>query len=206
MNEVDWNEIFKPLIDHITGYFKDNDKGPGGTLFSDETLRDLNKLITSVNKDYKEYWKNEMYDGSQEQFLSAFKINANYDEIMDCVRSLIDISDNVSDEPDFGRGVLKIEVEPNIGNSTSDIVDEIIEVHSKLKMLECDFVIYLCNNKYIENSGLKIRLDRSENSDVVKSRLDNTNWKRFSGSLNIITNMVKIYVFIYNKETSSFVL
>ena len=82
-NPVDWDEIFKPLIEHIENNLQSKVQGPGSDVFTSKTKALLDEFIDQVEEDYKDYFQYEIHDGSQESFLQAFNINVDYRDIMD---------------------------------------------------------------------------------------------------------------------------
>jgi len=77
-NPVDWEEIFKPLIEHIESNLQSKVQGLGSAVFTSKTKSLLDEFIDQVEEDYKDYFQYEIYDGSQESFLQAFDINVIY--------------------------------------------------------------------------------------------------------------------------------
>jgi hypothetical protein len=106
MNPVDWEEIFKPLIDHIEDYY--NVPSPGDSLFSKLTLKKLASLMESINEDYKEYWRNVIYDGSQDMFLQTFEIDLDWNKFVDITRVIEDNCRNVEEESDYRSGKINV--------------------------------------------------------------------------------------------------
>ena len=142
INPVDWDEVFKPLIEHIESNLKSNVPPPGEGVFSKGTKKALLDLIDCITEDYKEYYKDVIDDGSQESFLSAFSININYQEMMDCLQELIDESGDVEDNPNWEAGCIQIDIfEPK--QSMDQLSKDIKEAFHKLKMLKTNFQIVL---------------------------------------------------------------
>ena len=57
MNDVDWEEIFKPLIDHIEGNLAANVPSPGQGIFSTKTkskLEDFIDLVVYLNNQHEQ--------------------------------------------------------------------------------------------------------------------------------------------------------
>jgi hypothetical protein len=162
VNPVDWDEIFKPLIEHIEGNLKSKVPYPGEGVFSDKTKGYLDELIDSITKDYVEYYQNVIDDGSQESFLNAWGINCDYKDIIDCVQPLLDNSDDVEDNPNWDGGYVCIEVNKIKYKQMSEFLEDIEDIHLKLKMLKTGYKIVingtsgLSNNFYIKDTDTDI--------------------------------------------------
>ena len=191
INPVDWDETFKPLIDHITGDLISDNRGPGNSLFSDETLSSLKSLMTSVNKDYKEYFREVVYDGSQEHFLGTFKINVKHEEIFDCIQSLMDNADETQDIGDFDSGTFVIDMSVFSYKNFDDFFSDISDTHSKLEMLQCDYLISVMTKTNNSGGYSQENLFKGDKSHSKKE-----NWN--PEIINLLNN---ITVVIYNKET-----
>ena len=81
VNPVDWDEIFKPLIEHIDSNLKDNTPPPSEGIFSNRTKSALDQLIDAITEDYGEYYVNNIDDGSEESFFNAYSINTNQQDV-----------------------------------------------------------------------------------------------------------------------------
>lgn len=191
INPVDWDEVFKPLIDHITGDLVSDNRGPGNSVFSDETLSNLKSLMTSVNKDYKEYFQEVVYDGSQEHFLGTFKINVKHEEIFDCIQSIMDNADETQDIGDFQSGTFVVEMSDFSYREFDEFFSDILDTHSKLEMLQCDYLISIKTK--INNSGgySQVNLFKGDKNHSKKE-----NWDR-----DIVNKLSNITIIIYNKQT-----
>lgn len=191
MNPVDWEEIFKPLIDHITGDLKQNNHGPGVSLFTLETLADLKRLMNNVNLDYRNYWQYVVHDGSQESFLGAFNISINHEDAFDCIQPLIDnVNDDILDFGDFSSGCFFIALNVYGGmsyNTIGEFMEDLKESHSKLKMLDCDFTIL------VEMHQESYLLDKNDPSSMFEEYSDTLG--------NFDTKHIKVTIVLYNKET-----
>jgi len=194
-NPVDWEEIFKPLIDHIDGSAKSNVSGPGNGVFSEETQSLLDQFLDKVEEDYKEYFQYEMHDGSQESFLSAFNINVNHEDIMDCIRPILDRTDDIEDYGDFDLGVFVVDISGIKYDSVEDIVEDIADIHGKLKMLQADFTIKVTkfrDHTLIRETGSLSLTKKSTDVD-----------KMILGGLSDDQKIGNVIVYVYNKETLS---
>ena len=133
-NPVDWEEIFKPLIEHIESNLQSKVKGPGNAVFTSKTKALLDEFIDQVEEDYKEYFEYEIHDGSQESFLSAFNINADYRDIMDCIQPILDQTNDIEDYPNWDGGYLYIGTKNLNYRNLEEFIEDIEDIHLKLKM------------------------------------------------------------------------
>lgn len=190
-NPADWEEIFKPLIEHIESNLKSKVQGPGSAVFTSQTKALLDEFIDQVEEDYKEYFEYEIYDGSQESFLSAFNINVDHKVIMDCVLPLSDRTDDIEDYGIFDIGAFVVDIVLIKYDTNEEIAEDLADVHGKLEMLDADFTMII----KMENShNLKI-----ETISLTKTSTDVD--KLFLNGIKedqVVSN-VKIYIF--NKET-----
>ena len=146
-NPVDWVEIFKPLIEHIEANLQSKVQNPGNGVFTSKTKGLLDQFIDKVEEDYKDYYQYEIHDGSQESFLQAFNINVDYRDIMDCIQPLLDRTEDVEDSGNFDIGAFVIEIVSIKYNTNEEIVEDLLDVHGKLKMLNADFTMRVTKSK-----------------------------------------------------------
>lgn len=146
-NPVDWDEIFKPLIEHIENNLQSKVQGPGSAVFTSKTKALLDEFIDQVEEDYKDYFQYEIHDGSQESFLQAFNINVDYRDMMDCIQPLLDRTDDVEDSGNFDFGAFVIDIVSIKYNTNEEIVEDLLDVQGKLKMLDVDFTIRVVKSK-----------------------------------------------------------
>lgn len=146
-NPVDWDEIFKPLIEHIEANLQSKVQGPGSAVFTSKTKALLDEFIDQVEEDYKDYFQYEIHDGSQESFLQAFNINVDYRDIMDCIQPLLDRTEDVEDSGNFDFGAFVIDIVSIKYNANEEIVEDLLDVQGKLKMLDADFTMKVTKSK-----------------------------------------------------------
>ena len=146
-NPVDWDEIFKPLIEHIEDNLQSKVQGPGSAVFTSKTKALLDEFIDQVEEDYKDYFQYEIHDGSQESFLQAFNINVDYRDIMDCIQPLLDRTEDVEDSGNFDFGAFVIDIVSIKYNANEEIVEDLLDVQGKLKMLDADFTMKVTKSK-----------------------------------------------------------
>jgi hypothetical protein len=187
-NPVDWDEIFKPLIEHIENNLQSKVQGPGNAVFTSKTKALLDEFIDQVEEDYKDYFQYEIHDGSQESFLQAFNINVDYRDIMDCIQPLLDRTDDVEDSGNFDFGAFVIDIVGIKYNTNEEIVEDLLDVHGKLKMLDADFTMRVTKSKGVREtetiSLTKILTDVNDLLDIMEGEK--------------ISNVI---IYVYNKET-----
>lgn len=187
-NPVDWDEIFKPLIEHIENNLQSKVQGPGSAVFTDKTKALLDEFIDQVEEDYKDYFQYEMHDGSQESFLQAFNINVDYRDIMDCIQPLLDRTDDVEDSGNFDFGAFVIDIVSIKYNANEEIVEDLLDVQGKLKMLDVDFTMKVAKSKGVRETET---ISLKKTSTNIEDLLDLLEGEKIS---NVI-------IYIYNKET-----
>ena len=191
-NPVDWEEIFKPLIEHIESNLKSKVKGPGNAVFTSKTKALLDEFIDQVEEDYKEYFEYEIYDGSQESFLSAFNINVDHKVIMDCVLPLSDRTDDVEDYGSFDIGAFVVDIVLIKYDTNEEIAEDLADVHGKLGILDADFTMRVTKSK---RTGTGSR--ETETVSLTKTTKD------VDDLLDLLDGetISNVIIYIYNKET-----
>ena len=194
-NPVDWDEIFKPLIEHIEANLQSKVQGPGSAVFTSRTESLLNQFIDQVEEDYKDYFRDEIHDGSQESFLQAFNINADYRDIMDCIQPILDRTDDVEDSGNFDFGAFVIDIVSIKYNTNEEMAEDLADVQGKLKMLNADFTMKITKSI---GKGLE-RLRETETISLTKTSTDVDNL--FLNGLSEGEKISNIIIYIYNKDT-----
>ncbi len=187
-NPVDWEEIFKPLIEHIENNLQSKVQGPGSAVFTSKTKALLDEFIDQVEEDYKDYFQHEIHDGSQESFLSAFNINVDYRDIMDCIQPLLDRTDDVEDSGNFDFGAFVIDIVSIKYNTNEEIAEDLADVHGKLKMLDTDFTMRVTKSR-----GPRATISLTKTSVDVDTL--------FLNGLSEGERISNVVIYVYNKET-----
>jgi len=187
-NPVDWEEIFKPLIEHIESNLQSKVQGPGSAVFTSKTKSLLDEFIDQVEEDYKDYFQYEIYDGSQESFLQAFNINVNLSLLMDCIQPLLDRTEDVEDSGNFDFGAFVIDIVSIKYNTNEEIVEDLLDVHGKLKMLDADFTMRVTKSKDVRETETVSLTKTTKDVDDLLDLLDGER----------ISNVI---IYVYNKET-----
>ena len=202
-NPVDWEEIFKPLIEHIESNLAQKGGSPGSAVFTKETKALLDEFIDQVEEDYKDYFQYEIYDGSQESFLQAFNINVDHEDIMDCIRPLLDRTDDVEDTGDFELGAFVVDIVSIRYNTNEEIAEDLADIHGKLKMLDADFTMKVIKSEPYINSLLDISRQsgyRESGTTTLKKNSTDVD-SLFLKDLGNDEKVTNIMIYIYNKET-----
>jgi hypothetical protein len=187
-NPVDWEEVFKPLIEHIENNLQSKVQGPGSAVFTSKTKSLLDEFIDQVEEDYKAYFQYEIHDGSQESFLQAFNINVDYRDIMDCIQPLLDRTDNVEDSGNFDFGAFVIDIVSIKYNTNEEIVEDLLDVQGKLKMLDADFTMKVTKSKGVRETET---ISLKKTSTDIDDLLDLLEGEKIS---NVI-------IYVYNSKT-----
>jgi hypothetical protein len=192
-NPVDWEEIFKPLIEHIESNLQSKVQGPGSAVFTSKTKALLDEFIDQVEEDYKDYFQYEIHDGSQESFLQAFNINVDLSLLMDCIQPLLDRTEDVEDSGNFDFGAFVIDIVSIKYTTNEEIVEDLLDVHGKLKMLDTDFTMRVTKSigKGLERRRETGTISLTKTSTDVDNLLDLSDGEKIS---NVI-------IYVYNKET-----
>ena len=194
VNEVDWDEIFKPLIEHIESNLISKVPPPGEGIFSSKTKGALDELIDSISEDYSQYFQNVVDDGSQESFFSAYDIKVNYHDIMDCIQPLLDQTNDVEDYPNWDGGYLYLSATDFNYRSLEEFIEDIEDIHLKLKMLNVDYKIQIHGDFSNDVNLIKA------STNITKKIKDATELPG-SSSEKSVKSIKGVSIFIYNKDT-----
>ena len=192
-NPVDWVEIFKPLIEHIEANLQSKVQNPGNGVFTSETKGLLDQFIDKVEEDYKDYFQYEIHDGSQESFLQAFNINVDYRDIMDCIQPILDQTNDIEDYPNWDGGYLYIGTKNLNYRNLEEFIEDIEDIHLKLKMLNVDYKIQ------IHTRNTDVNLIKTS-TDITKKIKDVTDLPG-SSSEKAVKSVKEVSFFIFNKDT-----
>jgi hypothetical protein len=129
-----------------------------------------------------------MHDGSQESFLQAFNINVDYRDIMDCIQPLLDRTKDVEDSGNFDFGAFVIDIVSIKYNTNEEIVEDLLDVHGKLKMLNADFTMRVTKSKGMRETET---VSLTKTTKDVDDLLDIMEGEKIS---NVI-------IYVYNSKT-----
>ena len=202
VNEVDWDEIFKPLIEHIESNLISKFPPPGEGIFSSNTKGALDELIDSISEDYSQYFQNVVADGSQESFFSAYNISVDFNDLMDCVQPLMDRTDEIEDYAQWDGGYFYMSFIDIKFNNTDELIEDILDIFGKLKMFKVDYKISL------QSKHNTIHLSSRQTASFNQVKEEQIK-KMINGLLELpgqnpelwVNGLKQIEIFIYNKET-----
>jgi hypothetical protein len=195
VNPVDWDEIFRPLIEHIDSNLKANVPPPGDGIFGSNTKAALDELIDAITEDYVEYFTNVIDDGSQESFFNAYDISVDWNDLMDCVQPLMDRTQDVDDYPQWDGGYFYMNFINLKFNNTDELIEDILDISGKLKMFNVDYKIGIQSNSmsfYVLNSTTEENITKGIKNLLELPSQRPEQW---------IKGLNKIEIFIYNKKT-----
>ena len=192
-NPVDWVEIFKPLIEHIEANLQSKVQNPGNGVFTSETKGLLDQFIDKVEEDYKDYFQYEIHDGSQESFLQAFNINVDYRDIMDCIQPILDQTNDIEDYPNWDGGYLYIGTKNLNYRNLEEFIEDIEDIHLKLKMLNVDYKIQI----HTDNTDANLIKTSTDITKKIKDVPDLPG----SSSEKAVKSIKEVSIFIFNKDT-----
>jgi hypothetical protein len=193
VNPVDWDEIFKPLIEHIESNLISKVPPPGEGIFSSKTKGALDNLIDSISEDYSQYFQNVVADGSQESFFSAYDIKVSYNDIMDCIQPILDQTNDIEDYPNWDGGYLYIGAKNLNYRNLEEFIEDIEDIHLKLKMLNVDYKIQI----HTDNTDVNLI---KTSTDITKKIKDVTDLPG-SSSEKAVKSIKEVSIFIFNKDT-----
>ena len=198
VNPVDWDEIFKPLIEHIDSNLKDNVPPPGEGIFGNRTKSALDELIDAISEDYQEYFVNVVDDGSQESFFDAYSINTNHQDVLDCVQPLSDRTSEIEDYPQWDWGCYVVDFSKIKYKDLNELIEDIEDVHLKLKMLKVNYAIKIS----IVSNTINILESNTNISETIKNNWKDS-WGKKSEDIGLFNNANNsgIRIFVFNKET-----
>ena len=193
VNPVDWDEIFKPLIEHINSNLISKVPPPGEGIFSSRTSRALDQLIYEISEDYSQYFQNVVADGSQESFFGAYDIKVSYNDIMDCIQPILDQTNEVEDYPNWNGGYFYLGAKNLNYRNLEEFIEDIEDIHLKLKMLNVDYKIQ------IHTRNTDVNLIKTS-TDITKKIKDVTDLPG-SSSEKAVKSVKEVSFFIFNKDT-----
>ena len=198
VNPVDWDEIFKPLIEHIDSNLKANVPPPGEGIFGNRTKSALDELIDAISEDYQEYFVNVVDDGSQESFFDAYSINTNHQDVLDCVQPLSDRTSEIEDYPQWDWGCYIVDFIKIKYKDLDELIEDIEDVHLKLKMLKVNYAIKIS----IVSNTINILESNTNISETIKNNWKDS-WGKKSEDIGLFNNANNsgIRIFVFNKET-----
>jgi hypothetical protein len=109
---------------------------------------------------------------------------------MDCIQPLLDRTDDVEDSGNFDFGAFVIDIVSIKYNTNEEIVEDLLDIQGKLKMLDVDFTIRVIKSKGPRETGT---------ISLTKTSTDVDNL--FLNGLLEGEKVSNVIIYIYNKET-----
>lgn len=195
VSKEDWEKV-KPLIELLQS-----------EKYTSNTRKRLKDLISCMNTDSMIHWqRNVKNEDSFEDFFKMFRIDSDEDEIKDCIRDLIDNTDELHEDSNDNKGEFIIKMKGLRHKSIGELKEDIKDAFSKLEMIDNAYFhfIFEVNTR---SSGSNLRLPKTlydgrpadidawfELNDIVGRRgHDEENLKP--------DNIQSISLHIYNPET-----
>lgn len=121
----DWEKV-KPLIELLQS-----------EKYTSNTRKRLKDLIAGVNYDSMIHWqRNVKNEDSFEDFFKMFRIDSDEDEIKDCIRDLIDKTDELREDSNDNKGEFIIKMKRLRHKSIEEVKEDIKDAFSKLEMID----------------------------------------------------------------------
>jgi hypothetical protein len=121
----EWEKV-KPLIELLHS-----------EKYTENTRKMLKDLISCMNTDSMIYWQtNVKKEDSFEEFFKMFRINSDEDDIKDCIRDLIDNTDELHEDSNDNKGEFIIKIKGLRHKSIEEVKEDIKDAFSKLEMID----------------------------------------------------------------------
>lgn len=192
VSKEDWEKV-KPLIELLYS-----------EKYTSNTRKRLKDLISCMNTDSMIHWqRNVKNEDSFEDFFKMFRIDSDEDAIKDCIRDLIDNTDELSEDSNDNKGEFIIKMKGLRHKSIEEVKEDIKDAFSKLEMIDNTDFFFLIDTTYTHLKLPKTLYDGRpadidswfELNDIVSRRgHDEENLKP--------DNIKSISLHIYNPETN----
>ena len=121
----DWEKV-KPLIELLQS-----------EKYTSNTRKRLKDLISCMNTDSMIHWqRNVKNEDSFEDFFKMFRIDSDEDAIKDCIRDLIDNTDELHEDSNDNKGEFIIKMKGLRHKSIEEVKEDIKDAFSKLEMID----------------------------------------------------------------------
>ncbi len=121
----DWEKV-KPLIEVLNS-----------EKYTENTRRRLKDLIACMSTDSMIHWQtNVKNEESFDDFFKIFRINSDEDAIKDCIRDLIDNTDELNEDSNDNKGEFIIKMKGLRHKSIEEVKEDIKDAFSKLEMID----------------------------------------------------------------------
>ena len=180
----DWEKV-KPLIELLQS-----------EKYTSNTRKRLKDLISCMNTDSMIHWqRNVKNEDSFEDFFKMFRIDSDEDEIKDCIRDLIDNTDELREDSNDNKGEFIIKMKRLRHKSIEEVKEDIKDAFSKLEMIDNTYFHFIF--EYSVDFSRDHKLPKTLYHGV-KPNIDS--WFKLNGIENP-NKIDRISLHIYNPET-----
>jgi hypothetical protein len=168
-------------------------------VYGQSTAKALRELIERMNVDAMIAWQRKRSDSGFDEFFKLFDIRTDEDEIKDCVRSIIDNSDYISEDSDENRGEFYIKMADFRYAEIDELIEDVKDAHGKLGMIDgIDFKIAFQMRTRDIMLPKKLYGGRNPNID---------SWFELNGFMaqRQINQIIDISVYVWNPETRIYI-
>ena len=128
----DWEKV-KPLIELLQS-----------EKYTSNTRKSLKDLISCMNTDSMKHWqRNVKNEDSFEDFFKMFRIDSDEYEIKDCIRDLIDNTDELHEDSNDNKGEFIIKMKGLRHKSIEEVKEDIKDAFSKLEMIDNTYFYFI---------------------------------------------------------------
>ena len=182
----DWEKI-KPLIELLQS-----------EKYTSNTRKRLKDLIACMNTDSMIHWqRNVKNEDSFEDFFKMFRIDSDEDEIKDCIRDLIDNTEEISEDSNDNKGEFVIKMQGFRHKSIEELKEDIKDAFSKLEMIDNTDFHFIFEAISPDGFSRDRKLPKTLYNGV-KPNIDS--WFELNG-IESPNKIDRIFLYIYNPET-----
>ena len=180
----DWEKV-KPLIELLQS-----------EKYTSNTRKRLKDLISCMNTDSMIHWqRNVKNEDSFEDFFKMFRIDSDEDAIKDCIRDLIDNTDELHEDSNDNKGEFIIKMKGLRHKSIEEVKEDIKDAFSKLEMIDNTYFHFIF--EYSVDFSRDHKLSKTLYNGV-KPNIDS--WFELNG-IESPNKIDRISLHIYNPET-----
>ena len=182
----DWEKV-KPLIELLQS-----------EKYTSNTRKRLKDLISCMNTDSMIHWqRNVKNEDSFEDFFKMFRIDSDEDEIKDCIRDLIDNTDELREDSNDNKGEFIIKMKRLRHKSIKEVKEDIEDAFSKLEMIDNTYFYFIFEAISSDGFSRDYRLSKT----LYHGAKPNINsWFKLN-SIESPNKIDRISLYIYNPET-----
>ena len=182
----DWSKV-QPLIDLLQS-----------EKYTSNTRKRLKDLIAGVNYDSMIHWqRNVKNEDSFEDFFKMFRIDSDEDEIKDCIRDLIDNTDELREDSNDNKGEFIIKMKRLRHKNIEEVKEDIEDAFSKLEMIDNTYFYFIFEAISSDGFSRDYRLSKT----LYHGAKPNINsWFKLN-SIESPNKIDRISLYIYNPET-----